>query len=91
MATKHLNIRITGKVQGVNYRDSARDYAEEIGVKGFVRNEPDGSVHLEAEADEDTLQRLMSWLREGPSAADVAEVIAEDGPVRDFTGFSVEA
>jgi acylphosphatase len=46
---KHINIKITGKVQGVFFRASTKAVADQIGVKGFVKNEKDGSVYVEAE------------------------------------------
>ena len=47
----HINIHITGRVQGVNFRTYTKEKAEELGILGFVRNETDGSVYLEAEGD----------------------------------------
>ncbi|HNU41845.1 MAG TPA: acylphosphatase, partial [Cyclobacteriaceae bacterium] len=46
----HINILVTGTVQGVYYRASTKQKADELGIKGFVRNQPDGSVYIEAEA-----------------------------------------
>src|SRR5258706_2006965 len=66
---KHISINVTGKVQGVFFRASAREKAEELGVKGFVRNEPDGSVYIEAEAEEIILEQFLDWCREGPPRA----------------------
>ena len=48
----HLEGNIRGKVQGVFFRDATRDFARFRGINGIVRNEPDGSVYLEAEGDE---------------------------------------
>jgi len=48
---KHVNITVKGRVQGVGFRYSAMEAAEELGIKGFVRNMPDGSVYIEAEGE----------------------------------------
>jgi len=57
----HFNIKIFGEVQGVFFRHSARLKAREIGITGFVKNEPDGAVYMEAEGDEKTLGQFLEW------------------------------
>ncbi|MCA8948980.1 MAG: acylphosphatase [Planctomycetes bacterium] len=57
---------VTGRVQGVGFRASARDAAARLGVAGFVRNRDDGAVEGEAEGDEATLAQFVAWLRQGP-------------------------
>jgi acylphosphatase len=84
---KHFSINVMGKVQGVFFRASAREKAEELGVKGFVRNEPDGSVYIEAESDEKTLQQFTDWCRLGPPRARVEELHVKEGPVQGFEVF----
>ncbi|WP_431293764.1 acylphosphatase [Pedobacter sp. P26] len=49
---KHLNIKVTGKVQGVGFRETTKIIANQMMVNGFVRNEKDGSVYIEAEGEE---------------------------------------
>jgi len=71
MAITARIIKVSGKVQGVFYRASTKDQADALGVRGFVRNEPDGSVYIEAEAEEATLNRFMDWCRRGPRMAQV--------------------
>jgi len=87
---KNRRMRLFGRVQGVNFRASAQDYARSIGATGFVRNEPDGTVLLEAEGDEDTLEQLMEWSRRGPTAARVEDIEAEDGPVKHYSDFEIK-
>ena len=84
---KHYNIRVKGTVQGVWYRDSARRKALELGVNGFVRNEDDGSVYIEAEGEEEALKKLTDWCRKGPERAQVDEVEVEEGAIKNFNGF----
>jgi len=88
---KHFNIRVTGKVQGVFFRDSTEQEAKRTGITGIVRNEPDGSVYIEAEGEEDKLDQFLSWVREGPSSADVADVKSEEGELKDYSDFEVRA
>lgn len=71
---KRHAIRITGRVQGVFFRDTARQVASRLGLGGFARNEPDGSVYIEVEGDEDKLAAFLTWCRQGPSRAIVSRV-----------------
>lgn len=89
MNTRHLNIRVFGQVQGVFFRDSTRRKAEELGIKGFARNEPDGSVYVEAEGPEEALEKLVNWCWEGPEMAEVDKVEIEEGDIRGFDSFQV--
>jgi acylphosphatase len=85
----HYDIRISGKVQGVFFRASARAEANRLGLHGFVRNEEDGSVHAEAEGDRQSLDEFLAWCRQGPPHARVEAVEAAPGEVRDYRGFHV--
>ncbi len=89
MEDKHLNLRIYGKVQGVWYRGSARNKALELGLRGFVRNEPDGSVYCEVEGPADRLERFVAWCKQGPPLAVVTEVDVEEGEWEGFQTFSI--
>ena len=71
---KRLSLRVHGRVQGVFFRVSTQRKAMELGVCGTVRNEPDGTVAIEAEADERTLEKFVEWCRNGPSGARVDRV-----------------
>ena len=86
---KHLNIHVTGKVQGVWFRTSTKEAADKLGVNGFVRNEPDGGVYLEAEAETEALEALVAWLWEGPPKAAVTGVTCKEGEVEGFAGFGI--
>jgi acylphosphatase len=86
---QHLKIRIYGKVQGVFYRASTKEKADELGLKGFVRNEPDGSVYAEAEGTNEQLDKLINWCRQGPVGAKVVDVNCERGEIRQFEQFEI--
>ena len=68
---KHLTIKIYGKVQGVNFRASAKNIADSMGVYGMVQNMPDGTLLIEAEAEEENLQKFLKWCQQGPTAANI--------------------
>lgn len=77
---KHLKIRVTGKVQGVWFRDSTKAVANQLGITGFVRNEPDGSVYIEAEGNPLEMRQFVEWCHEGPDRAKVegVETVEQD-------------
>lgn len=69
---------VTGSVQGVGFRWSAREAAHRFGVAGFARNRADGSVEVEVEGDDDRVERMLAWLRTGLPGSDVREVAVTD-------------
>lgn len=88
MVRAHLVIR--GRVQGVWFRASTRDRARELGVTGWVRNRPDGSVEVVAEGGRERMQRLITWCHQGPEGALVTDVEVEWQAYRgEFREFSV--
>jgi acylphosphatase len=70
--------RIRGRVQGVGYRYFTQQIALRLGVRGWVRNSPNGDVEAHAEAESDVLDRFRAELERGPSFSRVTEVIEED-------------
>lgn len=82
-------IRIRGKVQGVFYRASTKTMADELGVKGWVKNEADGSVLIEAEGTKDKLLDLISWCKRGPLHAVVNSVERTEVPLKHYPGFLI--
>jgi acylphosphatase len=87
---KHVNIKIFGEVQGVGFRDATYWKARKSQIAGFVMNEPDGSVYVEAEGDEDTLKEFVAWCAKGPFPARVERIKTEwTEPGGKFTGFRI--
>ena len=85
---KHISIRVHGKVQGVFFRASTQEKARELGLNGFVQNEDDGTVYLEAEGDTEALRKLEDWVHEGPSGARVERVdVKTTDELKGFDGF----
>ncbi len=88
MSSKRLHISIYGRVQGVGYRYFAQNIARGMGLAGWTRNRPDGTVEVVAEGEEDVLKTFLSYLEEGPSMARVDRIDAEwqiaSGEFRDF-------
>ena len=75
---KRISILVSGKVQGVFYRASTEKKAKEIGLTGFVRNEPDGKVYTEAQGTEEQLTEFVNWCKRGPDRARVDEVVTAE-------------
>lgn len=86
---KHFNIIITGKVQGVWYRQSALETALKLGITGFVRNEPDGSVYIEAEGEETQLRQFVDWCKQGPPRAIVKSVSSTESQIKNISAFEI--
>ncbi|MFF1572948.1 acylphosphatase [Leifsonia sp. NPDC058292] len=76
MIRKHAIV--TGTVQGVGFRWSARQAAHTFGVAGFARNRSNGTVEVEIEGEPDRVDRMLDWLRSGPPGAEVADVTVSD-------------
>ncbi|MBI2039981.1 acylphosphatase [Candidatus Microgenomates bacterium] len=84
---KHLNIRVYGRVQGVFFRVTAKEEAEKLGIKGFAKNEPDGSLYIEAEGEEKELNKFLRWCHDGPQAAKVDKIEISQGQLKNFSEF----
>ena len=72
-----VKIKVTGRVQRVGYRYFVQHWAEDFGIGGWVRNQRDGSVFLEAEGRKERIEKLIKELKEGPSMAQVEDVIVK--------------
>jgi acylphosphatase len=80
---------IRGRVQGVGFRFATEDAARRIGVAGFVRNRPDGSVEAVFEGPPDRVALAERFCHEGPPLARVASVEVRDEPVEGLSGFGI--
>ena len=87
---KYFNITVSGKVQGVFYRSFTQKEAQRLQLTGFVRNEPNGDVYIEAEGEEPVLNELVTWCKTGSPTAVVEEVKTKEGALKKFTEFKIE-
>jgi acylphosphatase len=86
---KHLDITVKGKVQGVGYRQATKAVANQLGVRGTVKNEKDGSVTIEAEADDTLLELFLDFCREGAELAHVESLESHEGELKNYRNFEV--
>jgi acylphosphatase len=84
---ERVRVHVSGKVQGVFFRDSARQKARELGVAGWAENLPDGRVELVAEGPPEAMRALVDWAREGPEFASVSDVEVYDEDPEGISGF----
>jgi len=75
---KIYRIRVFGKVHGVYYRDSTKGVADMLKIKGWIRNEPDGTVLMEVKGDIQALEEFIEWCHEGPERARVEKIEKEE-------------
>ena len=87
---KRIHLIVHGDVQGVFYRGNTRKKGVELGLKGFVRNLPDGTVEVVAEGSEDTINELIEFCRNNPGYSNVSNVeIKEEKVTDEFRDFGV--
>lgn len=87
---KRAHVRVYGKVQGVWFRANTKKKAEELGVNGWVRNMPDGSVEAVFEGDEQAVEKLIEWCHSGPEMARVEKVEVEYEEPKGEKGFTIK-
>ena len=84
------HVFVSGRVQGVYFREETRRLARSLGATGWVRNRADGRVEAVFEGDEARVRRLIDWCHSGPSHARVQGVAVEwEPPTGEFAGFGV--
>ena len=88
---KSAEVKLFGKVQGVFFRDSAKKKADELKIKGYAQNKPDGTVLIEAQGEEEALDDFLEWCGQGPELARVdkiEEVISNES--KDYFDFLIK-
>jgi acylphosphatase len=86
---KHFNITVYGKVQGVFYRATTKFIADQLGVKGYVKNQNDQTVYIEAEATPFLLEQFLDWCKEGPERAEVEKVEQQESELKNYINFDI--
>jgi acylphosphatase len=85
--TVHLLIK--GKVQGVFYRASAKDVADQLKLGGWIRNTTEGDVETVVTGDDDRVKEFIEWCKKGPRKAEVTKVIITEKEAEQFFGFTI--
>lgn len=80
---------VSGKVQGVGFRQHTAEQAERLDLDGWVKNLPDGQVEVLLEGEEEQVQELVAWLEQGPPRASVDALELSPQPVQGITGFLI--
>lgn len=86
---KTINIQVFGKVQGVWFRASTKNKADELGIKGRVQNYTDGSVFIEALGSISAIEKFIEWCKIGPTHAKVNAIKIETIANKTFTDFRI--
>lgn len=86
---KHFKIRVYGRVRDVMFRHNTAELARSLGLTGFVRNEPNGSLAIEVEGEEVALQDFIAWCRKGPPLAGVEQLETQEAPLKHFAVFEI--
>ncbi|OGD84875.1 acylphosphatase [Candidatus Curtissbacteria bacterium RBG_13_40_7] len=90
MAILRVHFYIYGAVQGVFFRRSAKNKADELGIFGWIRNKPDSTVEAVAQGQKDKLNKFISWCKKGPPFAQVEKVEVEwKKNLEDLEDFSI--
>lgn len=77
-------------MQGVYFRVSAKQKALNLGVRGFVQNESDGTVSVEVEGEPNAVEQMVSWCKKGPGLARVKAIEVTELPARNFVSFDIK-
>jgi acylphosphatase len=83
------HVKVSGRVQGVFFRAETRDRARSLGLAGWVRNAPDGSVEAAFEGPSGRVRSMLEWCRRGPALAVVADVSVDWEEPRGEQGFEI--
>lgn len=86
---KTVHILIKGKVQGVFFRASAKEMADKLNVKGWVKNTAEGDVEVMASGEENNIYQFIEWCKHGPRRAVITDVIVTQKEAVAFNDFSV--
>jgi acylphosphatase len=90
MEKARLHVIVHGRVQGIFFRSNTQKQASKLGLKGWVRNNPDRTVEVVAEGNKDDLKKLLAWCSKGPLMAGVENVEAKwEKPTGEFEHFSI--
>ena len=84
-----IRIIVSGKVQGVNYRATARNAATELGISGTTKNLTNGDVEIYAAGTKEQLEKFIAWCKKGPAMAKVTNIETAEVPMQVFKNFQI--
>lgn len=88
---KEIQLTIHGKVQGVSYRYNTKKQAQKHNIKGWVKNQKDGTVKIKAQANKEKLKKLIQWCKKGPTRAQVQKIEKEwKKPQKEYKKFKIK-
>jgi len=87
---KCIHLIVSGKVQGVFFRDSTRRKAQELGLNGYAKNLPDGNAEVVAEGQEEKINKLIEFIKNNPGHSKVKEVKINHRELENFNGFEIK-
>ncbi|HMU46158.1 MAG TPA: acylphosphatase [Chitinophagaceae bacterium] len=85
-----ISVKVYGKVQGVFFRQSTKEKANALGLTGWVKNQPDGSVHIIVSGQTELLDKFAAWCKQGPPRAQVENILIETLDTVQFDRFSIK-
>ena len=86
-----IHIIVYGKVQGVWFRAGSKEKAGELGIFGWVKNRPEGTVEIHAEGEKSQLEKFMAWCHKGTPAANVISLEINPNPLQNLTSFDIRS
>lgn len=86
---KCVHLIVSGKVQGVFFRDSTRKKALQLGLKGYAKNLTDGTVEVVAQGSQEKLEEFIAFIRKGPGIAQVTDIKSTHKQPENFSSFDI--
>ena len=86
---EHLNIKISGRVQGIGLRWGIKEKAQTLNLKGFAENQNDGTVYIEAEGEGNNIGELTEWLKRGPFLEYLEKIETSRGELNNYNSFDI--
>ncbi len=86
---KALRMVVSGRVQGVFYRASTKAVADQLGIKGVIKNLKDGTVYIEAEGEEWIMDDFIDWCKYGPDDARVDDISIHETELKNYRNFEI--
>ena len=87
--SKAINVHIRGHVQGVFYRSKARELAQDLELRGWIKNEIDGSVRAHLQGDPQTIDKWLQWAQSGPELANVSQIETSEADFEKLSSFEI--